>query len=60
MSIFVTSNLPAVTTQLNLARSQTGLERTLGRLSSGLRINAAGDDAAGLAVPTVTAWTTSD
>jgi flagellin len=50
MSIFVTSNLPAVTTQLNLAKSQTGLERTLGRLSSGLRINASGDDAAGLAV----------
>ena len=50
MSIFVTSNLPAVTTQLNLARSQTGRERSLGRLSSGLRINAAGDDAAGLAV----------
>ena len=37
MSIFVTSNLPAITTQVNLAKSQTDLERTLGRLSSGLR-----------------------
>ena len=50
MSIFVTSNLPAFKTQVNLAKSQAGLGRTLSRLSSGLRINAAGDDAAGLAV----------
>jgi flagellin len=36
--------------QAKLTDTNMGLERTLGRLTSGLRINSAADDAAGLAV----------
>src|SRR5215470_14464382 len=46
----VVNNLASVNAQAELARTNLGLQRTLARLSSGLRINSSGDDAAGLAV----------
>ena len=50
MGLRINSNLPALNAQRNLSRSQLDLERSLDRLSSGLRITRAGDDAAGLAI----------
>ena len=46
----VVNNLSSVNAQANLAATNFGLTKTLTRLSSGLRINSSGDDAAGLAV----------
>ena len=46
----VNSNISALNTQRNLNRSQGDLATSLQRLSSGLRINSAKDDAAGLAI----------
>ena len=43
-------NLPALTANNALNRTQSGMQRSIGRLSTGLRINGASDDAAGLAV----------
>ena len=50
MSFSVVTNLPSINAQMQLDMTSSGLQRTLARLSSGLRINSAGDDAAGLAV----------
>ncbi len=44
------SNISSTRAGFDLSRSTRELERTMGRISSGLRINRAGDDAAGLAV----------
>lgn len=49
-SFSVVSNVSAQNAQANLNTTSIGLQKTLTRLSSGLRINQAGDDAAGLAV----------
>ena len=49
-SFSVVSNVSAQNAQANLNVTNLGLQKTLTRLSSGLRINMAGDDAAGLAV----------
>ena len=49
-SFSVVSNVSASNAQANLNTTSIGLQRTLTRLSSGFRINQAGDDAAGLAV----------
>ena len=49
-SFSVVSNVAASNALSNLNRSQAGLNTALQRLSSGLRINMSGDDAAGLAV----------
>jgi flagellin len=49
-SFSVVSNVSAQNAQANLNVTNLGLQRTLTRLSSGFRINMAGDDAAGLAV----------
>jgi flagellin len=46
----VVTNLSSINGQSELQRTNLGLQRTLARLSSGLRINSSGDDAAGLAV----------
>lgn len=46
----VINNLKAVNAQRNLYGVNLDLQRTLGRLSSGLRMNDAGEDAAGLAI----------
>ncbi|MBZ0272756.1 flagellin FliC [bacterium] len=50
MSLTVTNNISSLNAQRHINRSQGGLSRSLERLSSGLRINRAGDDAAGLAI----------
>ena len=50
MSFSVVTNLSSINAQSTLDSTQAGLQRTLARLTSGLRINSAADDAAGLAV----------
>jgi flagellin len=50
MAIIVNSNLPSLNAQRNLTKSQGDLSTALQRLSSGLRVNCAKDDAAGLYV----------
>jgi len=52
MASFINTNVASLTAQNNLANSQGGLSQSLERLSSGLRINSAADDAAGLAIST--------
>ena len=49
MSI-INSNIVSLTAQRNLGMAQAGLSTTMQRLSSGLRVNSAKDDAAGLAI----------
>ncbi len=49
-SFSVVSNIASQNAQANLFGTQLGLNKALTRLSSGLRINTSGDDAAGLAV----------
>src|SRR5436853_6757748 len=46
----VYTNVQSMNAQRNLQTSSIGLNKALERLSSGLRINRAGDDAAGLAI----------
>ncbi len=46
----INTNVASINAQRNLNRSQAGLSTSLQRLSSGLRINSAKDDAAGLAI----------
>ena len=50
MGISVLTNVPSINAQRNLNKTQNNLNRSLGRLSSGLRINSASDDAAGLGI----------
>lgn len=50
MTSVINSNIASLNAQRNLTSSQTGLQTSLQRLSSGLRINSAKDDAAGLAI----------
>lgn len=50
MGLRINTNIPALNTSRVLDRSTRDLNRSLERLSSGLRINRAADDAAGLAV----------
>ena len=49
-SFSVVTNISASNAQANLGVSNSGLQKAINRLSSGLRINSAGDDAAGLSV----------
>ena len=46
----INNNLPAMNTQRQLALGTTATAKSMEKLSSGLRINRAGDDAAGLAI----------
>lgn len=46
----INTNVPSLNAQRNLSTSQSSLSVSLARLSSGLRINSAKDDAAGLAI----------
>jgi len=48
MAISVNSNIVSLNAQRNLGKSQSDLATSMQRLSSGLRINSAKDDAAGL------------
>lgn len=50
MGLRINTNVPALNTGRILQRSTKALNRSLERLSSGLRINRAADDAAGLAI----------
>jgi flagellin len=50
MSFSVNTNLPSLNAQESLHNTNMGLQQTLTRLTSGLRINSSADDAAGLAV----------
>jgi flagellin len=50
MALTINTNVNSLTAQRNLASSQGSLSEALQRLSSGLRINSAKDDAAGLAI----------
>ena len=50
MAQIISTNLASLNAQRNLTNSQSTLATSLQRLSSGLRINSAKDDAAGLAI----------
>lgn len=50
MTLTVNTNVASLTSQRNLSSSQAVLKTSLERLSTGLRINSAKDDAAGLAI----------
>jgi len=50
MAISIVTNVSSLNAQRNLGRTQQGLSKSLSRLSSGMRINSAADDAAGLAI----------
>ena len=50
MSLVLNTNIASLNAQNNLLGSQASLVTSLERLSSGLRINSAADDAAGLAI----------
>jgi len=52
MSQVINTNIMSLTAQRNLNNSQSALATAMQRLSSGLRINSAKDDAAGLAIST--------
>src|SRR3954454_6287411 len=49
-SFSVVSNISAANAQSNLVTTNTNLQKAITRLSSGFRINQAGDDAAGLSL----------
>ncbi|MCD4812054.1 flagellin [bacterium] len=50
MSLTINTNIASLNAQRNLGKTQGTLNKSLERLSSGLRINSAKDDAAGLAI----------
>ena len=49
-SFSVVNNIASANAQANLNVSQAGMNKAIGRLSSGFRLNQSGDDSAGLAV----------
>ncbi|MCB1956248.1 MAG: flagellin FliC [Rhodocyclaceae bacterium] len=52
MAAIINTNIQSLNAQRNLGTSQSSLATSLQRLSSGLRVNSAKDDAAGLAIAT--------
>ncbi|WP_376767288.1 flagellin N-terminal helical domain-containing protein [Paludibacterium denitrificans] len=50
MALTVNTNMASLNAQRNLSTSSSALSQSLQRLSSGLRVNSAKDDAAGLAI----------
>jgi flagellin len=50
MALSINTNIASLNAQRNLGKTQGTLNKSLQRLSSGLRINSAKDDAAGLAI----------
>ncbi len=50
MTMNINTNINSLMAQANLSKSQSSLATSMQRLSSGLRINSAKDDAAGLAI----------
>ena len=52
MAAVINTNISSLNAQRNLNSSQTSMNQSIQRLSSGLRINSSKDDAAGLAIAT--------
>lgn len=52
MPLIINTNVPSINTQRNLGITNASLAKTFQRLASGMRINAAVDDSAGLAIST--------
>ena len=52
MGMYINTNIASLGAQNNLGSSQAAMQTSLERLSSGLRINSAKDDAAGLSIVT--------
>lgn len=50
MGLVINTNIAAINAQRNLARTEDSMNSSLAKLSSGMRITAAKDDAAGLAI----------
>jgi flagellin len=50
MALYVNTNVSSLNAQRQLSKSESGLDTSFQRLSSGLRINGAKDDAAGLQI----------
>jgi flagellin len=50
MGLVINTNISSINAQRNLSRTENALNSSLAKLSSGLRITAAKDDAAGLAI----------
>lgn len=50
MGLRINTNVSSLNAQRNLGKTRIGMQKTLEQLSSGQRINRAGDDAAGLAI----------
>lgn len=50
MALSVRTNVSSLTAQSNLSRTSADLAKSISRLSSGLRVESAADDAAGLAI----------
>lgn len=50
MSLRINTNIPAMSALSNLSRTNTDMQGSINRLSSGLRINSAADDPAGLII----------
>jgi len=50
MASYISTNFASLQAQNNLSKSQNSLQTSIERLSSGMRINSAADDAAGLAI----------
>jgi flagellin len=51
MAATINTNINSLNAQRNLSMSATSLSTSMQRLSSGLRVNSAKDDAAGLRFP---------
>ena len=52
MALSIYTNVASLNAQRNVASSQSDMQTSMARLSSGLRVNSAMDDAAGLAIAT--------
>src|SRR5687768_12729858 len=50
MSLSIATNVSALSARRHAQSTETGVQRAIQRLSTGLRINSARDDAAGLAI----------
>ncbi|GAB1536478.1 flagellin [Geovibrio sp. ADMFC3] len=50
MAMYINTNVPSLTAQRYLGQTNNAVSKSLERLSSGLRINSASDDASGLAI----------
>jgi flagellin len=52
MSLNINTNITSITAQGNLSKTSDALSKTIQRLSSGMRVNSAADDASGYAIAT--------